>query len=359
MTAAVPCVHVVDDDADFRTALVRMLTASGYAVLSYASGEDFLARGSHSCGCVVADLRMPDIDGLALQEACARADVTMPFVFLTGHADVPSAVSALKHGALDFLDKCAPREALLGAIRGALERDLTARHTRGRQELLQLRLAALSERERQVLALVVRGRMNKQIAAELAIHERTVKLHRTAITSKLGVRSVAELTTLVRETQSEQTAGILLNATLPQRVVPPQSKRLLASTVKVMVNIAETVAIVDDDESVRRSLARMLQGFGFHSQSFASAEEFLAAAAPKSFSCLLLDLQMEGMSGLELVRELVRRGSRVPIIVITAHSEPELRQQLLQHGCAAFFRKTDPAAMIIAELRRVTCAGAG
>jgi FixJ family two-component response regulator len=200
MTRATPAVHVVDDDADFRTALARMLCASGFEVLSYSSGEDFLARGLHGCGCVVADLRMPQIDGLALQQACMRAGLSMPFVFLTGDADVPSAVSALKHGAVDFLDKRAPREALLGAIRGALERDLQARCARSRQEQLHRRFDALSEREHEVLAMVVQGRMNKQIAADLAIHERTVKLHRTSITGKLGVRSVAELTTLVRET---------------------------------------------------------------------------------------------------------------------------------------------------------------
>jgi FixJ family two-component response regulator len=114
---------------------------------------------------------------------------------------VPSAVSALKHGAVDYQDKRAPREALLGAIRGALERDLQARCARSRQEQLHRRFAALSEREHEVLAMVVQGRMNKQIAADLAIHERTVKLHRTSITGKLGVRSVAELTTLVRESQ--------------------------------------------------------------------------------------------------------------------------------------------------------------
>ncbi|HEY2808102.1 MAG TPA: response regulator [Steroidobacteraceae bacterium] len=201
MTRAAPAVHVVDDDADFRTALARMLCASGFEVLSYSSGGDFLARGTHGCGCVVADLRMPQIDGLALQQACTRAGLTMPFVFLTGDADVPSAVSALKHGAVDFLDKRAPREALLGAIRAALERDLQARSMRSRQEQLHRRFAALSEREHEVLAQVVQGRMNKQIAADLAIHERTVKLHRTSITGKLGVRSVAELTTLVRESQ--------------------------------------------------------------------------------------------------------------------------------------------------------------
>lgn len=120
-----------------------------------------------------------------------------------------------------------------------------------------------------------------------------------------------------------------------------------------MANATNTVAIVDDDESARRSLGRMVQGFGFQSRAFASADEFLAAADREKFACLLLDLQLEGMSGLELVRELARRGSRVPIIVITAHSEPELRQQLLQQGCAAFFHKTDPGAMIIAAMRRV------
>ena len=121
-----------------------------------------------------------------------------------------------------------------------------------------------------------------------------------------------------------------------------------------MANTTNTVAIVDDDESARRSLGRMVHGFGFQSRAFASADEFIVTADRETFSCLLLDLQLEGMSGLELVRELARRRSRVPIIVITAHSEPELRQQLLQQGCKAFFHKTDPGAMIIAALRRIT-----
>ncbi|MBS0581459.1 MAG: response regulator transcription factor [Proteobacteria bacterium] len=202
MNGMTPAVHVVDDDASFRGALVRMLTARGYHAAAYSSGEDFLARGSQGCGCVVADLRMPQLDGLALQAACARNDDAMPFVFLSGNGDVPSAVTALKHGAVDFLEKCAPHEALLAAINGALQRDLIARSTRARQRQVRERLASLSEREQQVLALVVRGRMNKQIAGDLDIHERTVKLHRTAITGKLGVRSVAELTTLVHEIQN-------------------------------------------------------------------------------------------------------------------------------------------------------------
>jgi FixJ family two-component response regulator len=196
-------VFVVDDDPSFRTAVTRMLRATGFTVQGFASGIDLLM---HLCGaridglgCVLADLRMPGMDGLQLQEACAKAGVDLPFVFLTGQGDVPSAVSAMRHGAIDFLDKCAPQQALLAALERALERDADSRASRGRREQLERRFSALTERETEVLAQVVHGRMNKQIAATLGIHERTVKLHRSAITTKLGVRSVAELTTLAHE----------------------------------------------------------------------------------------------------------------------------------------------------------------
>jgi FixJ family two-component response regulator len=196
-------VFIVDDDPSFRTALMRMLTASGLTVQGFPSGVDLLAHLSRArtdgSRCVLADVRMPGLDGLQLQEACATAGIELPFVFLTGQGDVPSAVSAMRHGAIDFLDKCAPQQALLAALERAFERDAASRASRDRREQLEHRFAALTERETEVLAEVVQGRMNKQIAATLGIHERTVKLHRSAITSKLGVRSVAELTTLARE----------------------------------------------------------------------------------------------------------------------------------------------------------------
>ncbi len=196
-------VYVVDDDHSFRTAVTRMLSTAGLRVQSYASGAELLAHlssdGAHGSGCVLADLRMPGLDGLQLQQACAEASLELPFVFLTGQGDVPSAVSAMRQGAVDFLDKCAPPEALLSSLERALERNADARATRARREHLERRFAALTERERDVLGHVVHGKMNKQIAASLGIHERTVKLHRSAITSKLGVRSVAELTTLARQ----------------------------------------------------------------------------------------------------------------------------------------------------------------
>jgi FixJ family two-component response regulator len=202
--SATGVVHVVDDDASFRKAVTRMLTAAGLSVQSYASGTELLAHLSggaagEESGCVLADLCMPGLDGLQLQEACTAAGVALPFVFLTGHGDVPSAVSAMRHGAVDFLDKCSPQGVLLTSLGRALERDASARAARVRRGQLGQRFAALTARESEVLEHVVHGRMNKQIAAALGIHERTVKLHRNAITTKLGVRSVAELTDLTRE----------------------------------------------------------------------------------------------------------------------------------------------------------------
>ena len=204
IVSATGVVYVVDDDASFRKAVTRMLTAAGLSVRSYASGTELLAHlsgdaAAEESGCVLADLCMPGLDGLQLQEACAEAGVALPFVFLTGHGDVPSAVSAMRHGAVDFLDKCSPQRVLLTSLERALERDTSARAARVRRSQLRQRFAALTVREREVLEHVVHGRMNKQIAAALGIHERTVKLHRNAITTKLGVRSVAELTTLTRE----------------------------------------------------------------------------------------------------------------------------------------------------------------
>jgi len=195
-----PTVHLVDDDPAFLTAMGRYLRAAGFAVASFASGAELLSGVTKQTrGCVIADLAMPGVSGLELQTMLAERDVAMPMVFLTGHADIPSSVRAMRGGAVDFLEKLAPKEQLLTAISHALERDAEAYAARLRLEERRQRLAALTQREREVLALVVRGKMNKQIAAVLGIHERTVKLHRTAITTKLGVHAVAQLAILATE----------------------------------------------------------------------------------------------------------------------------------------------------------------
>jgi FixJ family two-component response regulator len=190
-------VHVIDDDEAFLTAISRLLRASRLPVKTYSSASIFLKQLSYqTIGCVVADLHMPGIDGLELQATLARSRHAMPVIFLTGQGDIPSTVRAMRDGAEDFLQKLAPKEQLLDAIKRALARDAREREATSHLNELRARFDALSEREREVLGHVVRGRLNKQIADDLRIHERTVKAHRTAITTKLGVPSVAELTRL-------------------------------------------------------------------------------------------------------------------------------------------------------------------
>jgi FixJ family two-component response regulator len=188
-------VFLVDDDRSFLTAAARLLRASGYHVETFGSARDLLERlKSGAPGCVVADLRMPGMDGLALQEEIARLEEPLPIVFLTGEGDVPSSVEAMKHGAVDFLGKRAPKKELLEAIDRARARGASERAARAERRAARARYLTLTPREVQVLAGVVQGLLNKQIAWALGIHERTVKLHRTGIMTKLGLDSVAELT---------------------------------------------------------------------------------------------------------------------------------------------------------------------
>ena len=195
----VPVVNVVDDDVSFLTATARLLRASGFTVETFATASDFLAQhGLDAAGCVVVDLRMPGMNGLELQAALNQTVAPLPVLFLTGNGDIPSSVRAMRGGAEDFLEKRAPTEQLLAALRRALDRDVAGRRERAQRRALIVRFAALSDREREVLGHVVRGRLNKQIAGDLGISLRTVKLHRTAVTTKLGVPSVAELTRLTQ-----------------------------------------------------------------------------------------------------------------------------------------------------------------
>jgi FixJ family two-component response regulator len=195
-----PTVHLVDDDVSSLTATSRLLRASGFSVKTFPSASEFLAQCEDDAqGCVVTDLQMPGLNGLDLQSALALVRNPLPLVFLTGHGDIASTVRAMRGGAEDFLEKRAAKEELLDAVRRALLRDAHAREARSRQREREARFRALSVREREVLSHVLRGRLNKQIAGDLGINERTVKMHRTAIMKKLGVRSVAALSQLSQE----------------------------------------------------------------------------------------------------------------------------------------------------------------
>ena len=192
-----PIVRVIDDDASFLTAIARMLRASGFSVKTYASAMEFLDQPELEVpGCVLVDLQMPGLSGLDLQEALAKTGHMLPVIFLSGRGDIPTTVEVMRKGAEDFLTKLAPKEELLEVVKRALERDASERAERARLAALSAPFATLTARELEVLKHVVQGRLNKQIAYDLGIHERTVKLHRTAITTKLGVHSTAELTKL-------------------------------------------------------------------------------------------------------------------------------------------------------------------
>lgn len=193
-------VHLIDDDTSFLHASARMLRVSGYQVAVHHSATVFLAwLPADATGCIVADLEMPEMDGTALQDALVGHPSALPIVFLTGHGDIPTSVRAIRHGAEDFLTKAASREDLLSAIDRAIERNARQRRESRELAVASHRFSSLSVREREVLSHVVRGRLNKQIAADLGICERTVKLHRTAITTKIGVQSAAELAVLANE----------------------------------------------------------------------------------------------------------------------------------------------------------------
>jgi two-component system response regulator FixJ len=194
-----PVVHVVDDDESFLRSVTRLLRASGYEVAPFHSVEEFFAgRGAEARGCVLTDLQMPRRSGLDLQEALARTRNPLPVVFLTAKGDIPTTVRAMRGGAEDFLTKRTPKAKLLEAIDRAVERDAREHAEREARAQALEKLALLSGRERQVLDGVLRGLLNKQIADELAIAERTVKHHRTTLTHKLGVHSPAELALLVQ-----------------------------------------------------------------------------------------------------------------------------------------------------------------
>lgn len=197
MADLVPTVFLVDDDADLLSALQRLLEAAGMQVATFPSAQAFLqAHDRLAPGCLVLDLAMPGLNGLQLQLELEQRASPLPIIFLTGRGDIAASVQAMKHGAIDFLTKPADDFVLLDAIKVALASDQLRRHKQSERKRIEQRLASLTEREGQVLHLVVTGRMNKQIAADLGTSEKTIKFHRGNLMRKMGVRSVAELVKL-------------------------------------------------------------------------------------------------------------------------------------------------------------------
>lgn len=189
-----PLIHVLEDDESVRKSLVRLLCAAGFEARAYISAGDFLLNPLPTQhGCILLDLNMPGPSGLDLQSALGRADFQLPIIFLTAHADVSAVIRAMKAGAVDFLLKPVEGEVLLEAIGRALSRDLEQRNLRLEEAALLARFATLSPREQEVFKRIVAGKLNKQIADDLGIAERTVKAQRADLLTKLQANCVADL----------------------------------------------------------------------------------------------------------------------------------------------------------------------
>ena len=191
-------VHIVDDDDSMRVALARLLSAAGYDTRGYASAGDFLVaiEGAEPAGCLLLDLHLGGPDGQALHDTLRRRGLLLPTVFLTGRGDIASSVRALKSGASDFLTKPVQAQPLLDAVQAALAVDASRRSERDLQQGVGQRFAALSDRERAVLRLVVQGALTRQIADRLGVSERTVKACRAAVMDKMGAASLPDLVRL-------------------------------------------------------------------------------------------------------------------------------------------------------------------
>ncbi|MTV16787.1 MULTISPECIES: response regulator [Bradyrhizobium] len=202
-------VHIVDDDASFRAALERRLKLAGYRVATYGSAGELLDQlpDDGETGCILLDVRIPGMSGPELQRRLNELGSTLPIVFLTGYADTATTVQAIKAGAEDFLTKPIASEQLIEAINRAVARHELARGRRTRLDSLRALLAKLTPRERQVFDLIVRGRINKQIAHELGTTERTIKAHRHQVMEKMQVQSLAELVSIAEQLGTRASGG--------------------------------------------------------------------------------------------------------------------------------------------------------
>jgi FixJ family two-component response regulator len=192
-----PIVYIVDDDRSVRSSVARLLESSGFEVRTFASATDYLDEvDADRHGCLLLDLRMPGIDGLELQDRLLQGGRARPIIFLTGQGTVPASVAAMKAGATDFLEKPADPRELVRAVRSALAADRRRRRESAEMAEIESRVLLLTPRERQVFERVVQGRLNKQIARELGVSEKTVKVHRGRVMEKMQTASLADLARL-------------------------------------------------------------------------------------------------------------------------------------------------------------------
>lgn len=220
MTEPEPIVFVVDDDQSVRRSTERLLRIAGFKAQSFSSAGEFLKNAQpEGPACLVLDVRLPGLSGMDLQTELNRSGIQIPIIFITGHGNIPMSVRAMKAGAVEFLTKPFRSRSLLDAVRDALDRDRAARQERNETAGLRQKYEQLTPREREVMPLIAAGRLNKQVASELATTERTIKFHRSNIVQKMGAASLADLVRMVEK----------LGVSGPPKSSPPVPKDSAAS----------------------------------------------------------------------------------------------------------------------------------
>jgi FixJ family two-component response regulator len=333
-------VFVIDDDPSVRRATERLLKSAGLRGTTFASASEFLKSSRPDCpACLVLDVRLPGLSGLDLQRDLAECHVHIPIIFVTGHGDIPMSVQAMKSGAVEFLTKPFRDQALLDAVVEAIERDRITRRKEAEIAQLRGRLAELTAREKEVMSLVVRGLLNKQIAAQLGITEKTIKVHRARVMMKMNAGSLADLVRMaekLRELEAAHWTKVQYHFFCGGFIVPI-GKILMANAAQKSEH--PLIGVVDDDKSVRESIRRLLTTAGFKATAFASAEDLLASSDLDQVGCLILDVRMPGMGGVALQQKLARTHWRIPVIFITAHADEQARFITMQAGAVDFLYK--------------------
>jgi len=199
-----PVTFVIDDDELVRESVSDLLRSVGLAVQAYGSAQEFLdSKRPDAPGCIVLDVRLPGASGLEFQRTLATSSIELPVIFITGHGDVPMAVDAMQHGAFDFLQKPFRDQDLIERVQRALERDLRSRSSLAQHAQIRSRFASLTPREREVLELMIRGKPNKVMAADLGVSQRTVEIHRARVMEKTGAASLAQLVRMAMDLESQ------------------------------------------------------------------------------------------------------------------------------------------------------------